>query len=64
MKIVGFWQSLLRCRGLQEFNVVFRVVMAVGQFVYLLFASDNMTITLEKALLQIIVYGEAQRLDL
>lgn len=64
MKIVDLRQSLLRGRSLEELHVLARVALAVGQLVDLFLAAEDVRIALEKALLEIVEDGQAERLDL
>ena len=64
VKIVMFWQTLLRGRCSQKFDVFSWTVLTEGQLVDFLFAGKNVTVALEQTFLDIVVYWQANRLHL
>ena len=59
-----FWQTLLRGRCSQKFDVFSWTVLTEGQLVDFLFAGKNVTVALEQTFLDIVVYWQANGLHL
>ena len=59
-----FWQTLLRGRCSQKFDVFGWTVLAKSQLVNFLFAGENVTVALEKAFLDVVVYWQTNGLNL
>lgn len=64
MKVVHFWKTLVGCRGSQKFNVFGWVALTESQLVDFFFAGEDVTVALEQTLLDVVVDGEADGLDL
>jgi hypothetical protein len=64
VKVVGFRQSLAGGRGPEELHVLGGVVLTEGEFVDFLLAAENVGVTLEEALLDVVVDGQANGFDL
>lgn len=61
VEIVDFGESLVGGGRLEELDVFFGVVLAVGEFIDLLLAAEEVAVPLEEALAQIVEDGQAQR---